>query len=402
MMVQTFTAWASKNVTSSGTSPKLRPAVNRDRLPCKAEDRRNEHEPIVTRRDGLAICLSLLGLLGAESAKARSDPYYEELTRQRALTEGLDSSDLLSKYQKTQSGEAKKGKASPYKKRMLNKNSTALKQKKNAISAKKATTNSPVKTGTSSTAVFNPVEIGLGLAGVAGVVAIGQSSSKVYRSDRTPQRSQSKVPPSRKKPAPKPSPKKAPKVPLAGTIKRSTGTKRINSDRKKVGTVQKVERKGFEGKERSSPSSLPALLVGLVALVGVGSLLGSRPNVKEISLSSTPEAEKIDQNVAEPVLSSPSRISSSEVTLSGKTSNLAPQISFEEKAPKLPPTTGNSPLVIIGGSIMSLIVAAAVGGGSDGTGGVSKPSSSQAAADDTAARAKEAKEWIAAWKAKQK
>ena len=52
---------------------------------------------------------------------------------------------------------------------------------------------------------------------------------------------------------------------------------------------------------------------------------------------------------------------------------------------------------------MSLIAAAAVGGGSETTRGEIKPeSSSESPSDDAAARAKEAKAWIAAWRAKQK
>jgi hypothetical protein len=402
-MMQALTAWTSNNVTIPGTLRKHRTVAKRDRLSCQAEDSCNEHRPIMNRRDGFIVSLGLLGLLGAESAEARSDPYYEELL---SKTRGLDSTDLLSKYQQTQSGKVKKGKASPIKKGDLNKNSSALKAKKTANGTKRTAASSlQGKTATSSTAVFNPAEVGLGLVGVAGVVAIGQKSSKADKTDRAPQRPQSRVPPSRKKPAPKPSQKKMAKAPVAGTVKLSPGTKKIKSKTKRIGTVQKVQTNKNEGKA-TSPFALPALLVGLVALVGAGSLLGSKPNIKEIDPPiAVPETVKVNEKVTEPIQSSTPEIITSEVSSSGQTVKPTQQPSIEEKAkaPKLPPTTGNSPLVIIGGSIVSLIAAAAVGGGSETTRGEIKPeSSSESPSDDAAARAKEAKAWIAAWRAKQK
>jgi len=353
------------------------------------------------------LSLGLIGLLGTGSAEARSDPYYEELL---AKTKGIDSGDLLSKYQQSQSAKGKKGKVFPMKEGSVNKNATALKGKKNTNGAKKtATPNVRAKSAAASTGVFNAVEVGLGLAGVAGVVAIGQSSSKGgSKKEKAPQRSQNRAPPA-KKSLPKPSPKKAPRAPAVGTVRLSPGTKQIKPKTKKVGTVQKPQTKKIEAKETKSTSSvLPALLVGFVALVGAGSILGSKPDIKEVKqVSSVPEPEKIKERASEPIPESPPQAVAPKVTAASQTTQPAPQPSTEGKVktPKLPPTTGNSPLVIIGGSIVALIAAAAVGGGSETTsGGDSREQSSSQtpALDDAAARSKEAREWIASWRAKQK
>jgi len=374
------------------------------RLICDAaQNPRDQCDTNCSRRDGLLLSLGLVGagLLNVSDSEARTDPYYDELLSKTKL----DSSDLLQKYKKINSSadSKKKGKNLP-KKPTVNKNTVVLK-KKPVSSAK------PAAAG----AGINPVEVGLGLAGVAGVVAIGQSSKKSDggKASKVSPRSATAVkkPPVRpapskpatKKTLPKPAPKKA----VPGTVRLSPGTKKIESKTKKVGTVAKGSRPA-EKEQESGSSPAPAILVAVVALFGGLTVLGSKPEVKSTQpVSSVPQkAEKVSAkpSAPEPVQQAEKAPPVSEPAKPApvvKSSPVSEKPAEEVKKAKLPPTTGNSPLVIIGGSVAALIAAAAVGGGSEPTSESNQGSTAASTTlDDAEARAKEAREWIEAWRKK--
>lgn len=360
----------------------------------------------VSRRDGIIKSLSVLsaGLLMAFDAEARTDPYYDELL---SNTKRLDTADLLSKYKKMSSsegGKKKKGTIKSAKKGGSGKGSTS-----SSFSTK------PSK-GSAVGPAVNPVEVGLGLAGLAGVVAIGQQGSKGGAS-------------SSKKASSPPKPKTQKKKVPTGTVRLSAGTTRkatsaagtqrkTSSETKKVGTVTR-KTQGKQGeKSESSNGAAPALLVGLVAVIGAFMAVGSKPiseekpaivkkeplpAVEQKTASKTPSEQKPVADA--PIVAAPPLKSD----IKGETT--APVVAAKEEKStsspnksKLPPTTGNSPIVLIGGSIATLIVAAAVAGGSENTDaatvqGTSTPSAGE---DDAALRKKEAREWIEAWRSKQK
>mmetsp|Transcript_13361 Transcript_13361/g.26640 ORF Transcript_13361/g.26640 Transcript_13361/m.26640 type:complete len:403 (+) Transcript_13361:78-1286(+) len=383
----------------------------RSRVVVKAVD-----PDTVSRRDGIIKSLGVLsaGLLMAFDAEARTDPYYDELL---SNTKGLDTADLLSKYKKMSSsegGKKKKGTIKSVRKGGSGKGSTS-----SSFSTK------PSK-GSAAGPAVNPVEVGLGLAGLAGVVAIGQQGSKGGAS-------------SSKKASSPPKPKTQKKKVPTGTVRLSAGTTRkaaaaagtqrkataaagtqrkTSSGTKKVGTVTR-KTQGKQGeKSESSNGAAPALLVGLVAVIGAFVAVGSKPISEEkpaiVKKEPSPVVEqKIPSKTPseqKPVADAPI-VAAPPLKSDIKGETTAPVVAAKEEKStsspnksKLPPTTGNSPIVLIGGSIATLIVAAAVAGGSENTDaatvqGTSAPSAGQ---DDAALRKKEAREWIEAWRSKQK
>ena len=349
----------------------------------------------VSRRDGMITSLSLLGagLSVAFDAEARTDPYYDELLNS---TKGLDTADLLSKYKKMSSSEGGKRKGS-------------MKREKKGGSGRGSTSSTFSKSASKGAAV-NPVEVGLGLAGLAGVVAIGRQGSKGGVSNK-------------KTPTPSKPKTQKKKVP-AGTVRLSAGTTRkapvAGTQRKapvagtkKVGTVtRKMQGKKAEEKSESSNGAAPALLVGLVAVIGAFVALGSKPISEQKPAAAKTETSPV---VKEIVTETPSEqspvVTAPPVKSETKAATSAPVVAAKEEKSasspqksRLPPTTGNSPIVLIGGSIATLVVAAAVGGGSENTSAntVQDTPASSAIEDDAAFRKKEAREWIEAWRSKQK
>lgn len=340
----------------------------------------------VSRRDGMITSLSLLGagLSVAFDAEARTDPYYDELLNS---TKGLNTADLLSKYKKMSSSEGGKRKGS-------------MKREKKGGSGRGSTSSTFSKSASKGAAV-NPVEVGLGLAGLAGVVAIGRQGSKGGVSNK-------------KTPTPSKPKTQKKKVP-AGTVRLSAGTTRKApvAGTKKVGTVtRKMQGKKAEEKSESSNGAAPALLVGLVAVIGAFVALGPKPISEQKPAAAKTETSPV---VKEIVTETPSEqspvVTAPPVKSETKAATSAPAVAAKEEksAPSpqksgLPPTTGNSPIVLIGGSIATLVVAAAVGGGSENTSAntVQDTPASSAIEDDATFRKKEARDWIEAWRSKQK
>ena len=382
---------------------------------------RNPRDPLInidpdqcgancSRRDGLLLSLGLVGagLLNVSDSEARTDPYYDDLLSKTKL----DSNDLLQKYKKiNSSADSKKKGKNPAKKPTVNKNTGVLNKKKPSSSVKPAG-------AAAAGAGINPVEVGLGLAGVAGVVAIGQSSKKSDggKVSKVPPRSAAttavRKPPARSAP-PKPAPKKTPPKPAprkeaSGTVRLSPGTRKIESKTKKIGTAVAKGSRATQKEQQSGSSSAPAILVAAVALLGGFTVLGSKPDVKSTqSVSNTPKAaEKVSVKPSAPepsqqVAQAPPVSEAPRPAPIAKTPPVSQKPAEEVKKPKLPPTTGNSPLVIIGGSVAALIAAAAVGGGSEATSERNQSSTTASPTlDDSEARAKEAREWIEAWRKK--
>lgn len=392
-----FTAFQTVQVP--GSSGSQCSGITRDRLVCHAERRRTDQDTIVNRRDGVILTLGLFGLLGAGTAEARSDPYYDELL---SKTKGLDSSDLLSKYQTSKSADGKKARSQP-KKRNLNINADALNRErgKAMVNKRSAVTRAgPLSSSSGSNSGISTLEVGLGLTTLAGVVAVGQSSSKGKKANKATQDTQNRAMLTQKKSLQSKPSQKVSKA-ASGTVRLSPGTKRVKSKTNKVGTVQRVKERKTNTQETKSP--LAALLIGLVALIGAGSILGSQPEIKEAEPAKPlPVQEKPSEKSDNLTPSTPAQVVVSEIPSTTQDAKPSQKPSTKEvKNSKLPPTTGNSPLVIIGGSLLTLVAAAAVGGGSEKNTKVNAPESSLPT-DDAVVRAKEAKEWIAAWKARQK
>jgi hypothetical protein len=169
--------------------------------------------------------------------------------------------------------------------------------------------------------------------------------------------------------------------------------------------------------KRDTSGGVLGALLGVVALLGAAVVLGggsgSQRNVEKASnvpneLASVTETDaKAGKNATNPPVSAPSvgaeKTQALIVKVEKRTESSKPVPAQDGR--KLPPTTANSPAVLIGGSLVALVAAAAVGGGDTPGGGNADSTSSMTSASeevDAVARAKEAREWIANWRAKQK
>ena len=155
--------------------------------------------------------------------------------------------------------------------------------------------------------------------------------------------------------------------------------------------------------------------MGVVALVGAAVVLsgGSLKDGKQVAAPKAPNAVEIKAKgvnaTAAPAVAPAVKVDNVEKTqaLIVKVEEKKPEPAASATTPKskLPPTTGNSPAVLIGGSLMALVAAAAVGGpaeGDDSTPSASVTPAASSGTDDPSARAREARQWIDAWKARQK
>lgn len=404
-----------------------------------------ESEPTLDRRSALLVSLGVL-LGSAESAQAAtSDAYYREL---KANAKGLESTDLLSRYSSLKDGGGKKGGSRGASSRSVSKNvaknAEALglrgskvptaKASKPGPKASKATSRAVSKTSTASSASaasFNPVEVGLGLLALAGVGAIGargsskSSSSKgsssplrkapVNKASPPPPKKKATPPPPKKATPPPPPPKK--KTAPVGTQKLRPGTRSVQAAKtKRVGTVAK----GAAPAEKQGGSGGAGAIVGVVALLGAAVVL-SGGSQKHGNPSAAPKTPVLVESKAKATKASVTPAAAPAVKADKVDKTQALIVKVEEKKPetateavapaiaptsKLPPTTGNSPAVLIGGSLLALVAAAAVGGPAQGGESSSSSPSSAAgessAADDASSRAREARQWIDAWKAKQR
>jgi hypothetical protein len=402
---------------------------------------KGESMPTLDRRSALLVSLGML-LGSVESAQAAtSDAYYESL---KANTKGLESIDLLSRYSSLKDDGGKKGGSRKASSKNLPKNvaknAEALGLKGSKMSSAKASNLAPrtskaaspavrkaTTTSAASSASFNPVEVGLGLLALAGVGAIGARGSSKASSlsprKAAPVKKASTPPPAPKKnsrsppPAPKknsrsppPAPKK--KAGPVGTQKLRSGTRPVQAAKtKRIGTLAKsavpTEKKGGSG--------AVGAVMGVVALVGAAVVLsgGSLKDGKQVAAPKAPNAVEIKAKgvnaTAAPAVAPAVKVDNVEKTqaLIVKVEEKKPEPAASATTPKskLPPTTGNSPAVLIGGSLMALVAAAAVGGpaeGDDSTPSASVTPAASSGTDDPSARAREARQWIDAWKARQK
>ncbi len=391
---------------------------------------KGESMPTLDRRSALLVSLGML-LGSVESAQAAtSDAYYESL---KANTKGLESIDLLSRYSSLKDDGGKKGGSRKASSKNLPKNvaknAEALGLKGSKMSSAKASNLAPrtskaaspavrkaTTTSAASSASFNPVEVGLGLLALAGVGAIGARGSSKASSlsprKAAPVKKASTPPPAPKKNSrsPPPAPKK--KAGPVGTQKLRSGTRPVQAAKtKRIGTLAKsavpTEKKGGSG--------AVGAVMGVVALVGAAVVLsgGSLKDGKQVAAPKAPNAVEIKAKgvnaTAAPAVAPAVKVDNVEKTqaLIVKVEEKKPEPAASATTPKskLPPTTGNSPAVLIGGSLMALVAAAAVGGpaeGDDSTPSASVTPAASSGTDDPSARAREARQWIDAWKARQK
>lgn len=397
-----------------------------------------ESRPTLDRRSAILLSLSVFIGSAGNAEAATSDAYYESL---KANAKGLESTDLLSRYSSLKDGGGKKAGAKNPPSRNVPKNvaknaevlglkgskTSAAKASQRTVKASKATSPAVRKATTASAASaasFNPVEVGLGLLALAGVGAIGARGSSKSSSAKPASPSPRKVAPVKKAAPPPPPPKKVASPPPppkkkavpVGTQKLRPGTRPVQAAKtKRVGTVAKG---GGQG-EKSGGSGSAGAVLGVVTLLGAAIVLsgGSPKDVKRSAApkQSAPVETKAEEAKATAIPATAPAVNAEKTqALIVKVEEKKPEaakLTASAQAPtsKLPPTTGNSPAVLIGGSLVALVAAAAVGGSGevgDRTSSSSASSSAAAggssAADDASARAKEARQWIDAWKARQK
>jgi len=343
-----------------------------------------------SRRNILSILIGA-GLTVQGAAEAS---YYSDLLE---TSKKPDTTQLLKAYEKTKKSEPK---------------SKAKKLK--SVRSKGTLNPSPaIEQGDSG---FGATGLVVGGLGIAGAAALGRSSSKKKESIRSPSRLRTAV----KKPVNQPSQVRKPK-PVAksqGTIKKpttklaSSGTVRLVP--KSTGTVIKPARKGPVTKksgnvEKSEKQSIlgPAVGLGLVSIFAV--YLLASPNTaprQEKEVTPKEEVSQAASAVVETPKMEPAPVKEETNEVKATKAQQPPDVSSKAQASasgtsksKLPPTTGNSPVVLVGGSILTLVVAAAVGASPTSQESTSVTSTSTDGTPES--RAAEARAWIASWKSRQ-
>ena len=379
------------------------PSVTSDRVPRKQERRsivttalQTDGQETQSRRNFLS---GLIGAVGAglvvqEAAEAS---YYSELLE---TSKKPDTAQLLKAYEKTKNSEPK-----------------SRSKKVKSVKSKETPKRSPaVKQGNASTGGFGATGLVLGGLGVAGAAALGQSSSKKKEGVKVPGGSRTAV----KKSVNQPSQVRKPR-PVAksqGTIKKpaskpaSSGTVKLPP--KSTGTVVKPAIKRSATQERGKVDKAAEKQSNLGPVVGLG-LVGVFAAFLLASPNTTPKEEKkvsVKEEISQqastvvetpkmdpaPVQKEINEVTSSKAQQPPNVSSKAQPSDSRISKSKLPPTTGNSPIVLVGGSIVALVVAAAVG---------ASPTQETSTAASTSAegtpesRAAEARAWIESWKSKQ-
>lgn len=379
----------------------------------RCDGSRSDDDIEFPRRSALLGMLGILSLASTNTAQAATDYYQDLLSKSKRP----DTSTLLKAYEKTK-------KISEPKQMKKKAQKTPATGRPATLSTKQAKVS---KAAATSGATFNPIEVGLGLLGIAGAIAVGQSSGKDKKEKKASKATVKRSAPPPKTTVVKPAPTKPPGTQRKSTVRATPGTVRLSpgksgagSKTKKVMANTQVKRTLGEpsGKKGPSDTGIGGLVgVGVVVLAGLGLLLGGNPSATKAPEAKKPVAE-IKQEIqapapapAPPVASVPeptkAPVPAASVTKeSPKQEKLVdPTPTEEKKTNRVPtPTTGNSPLVLVGGGIATLIVAAAALGGSDGSSNntsVQREDGSKPAEDDAKARAAEARAWIEAWRAKQ-
>eukprot|EP00890_Picochlorum_soloecismus_P005284 jgi/Picsp_1/5757/NSC_03116-R1_---NA--- len=379
-------------------------SLTSDRVP-----RKQERRSIVTalQTDGHATQESrrnfLSGLIGAVGAGlavqgAAEASYYSDLLE---ASKKPDTTQLLKAYEKTKKSEPK------------------LKTKKfKSVNNKETLKRLPtIKQGNASSNGFGATGFVVGGLGVAGAAVLGQSASRKKESTKLSSRPRTAV----KKPVNQPSQVRKPR-PVAkpqGTMKKpafkpaSSGTVRLAP--KSTGTMVKPVKKGsptqrggdVERSEKQSVLGPAAFGLGLVSIFAA--YLLAFPNTAPRQEKNETPKEEISQTtstVVETPKMEPAPVQNEMNEVTASKSQQPPDVSSKAQSSdsgvsksKLPPTTGNSPVVLVGGSIVALVVAAAVG--ASPTTQESSTVTSTSAEGTPESRAAEARAWIEAWKKKQ-
>ena len=380
------------------------PSVTNDRLHRKQERRsivttalQTDGNETQSRRNFLS---GLIGAVGAGLVVqgAAEASYYSELLE---TSKKPDTTQLLKAYEKTKKSDPK-----------------SKSKKVKSVKSKETPKRSPaIKQGNASSSGFGATGLVVGGLGIAGAAVLGRSSSKKKEAVKAPSRPPTTV----KKPASQSSQVRKPKpaTKSQGTIKKpaskpaSSGTVRLPP--KSTGTVVKPVKKGSAAQKGGKVDKAAEKQSNLGPVIGLGlagifaAFLLASPNTtpreeKEVSLkeeisqqaTTVVETPKMDPA---PVQKETNEVTSSKTQQPSDVTSKAQSSDSGIGKSKLPPTTGNSPIVLVGGSIVALVVAAAVG---------ASPAQESSTAASTSAegtpesRAAEARAWIEAWKNKQK